>query len=82
MLFTPPPNNLYQLIKNILNQIQAVTNETTNITCKLKSTVITAFKNINSLYKGSVSDAIHQNHPDIVFYSSIDILKLLQSQAI
>ena len=26
------------------NQIQVVTNETTNITCKLKFTVITAFK--------------------------------------
>lgn len=57
------------------NQIQVVTNEIINITCKLKFTVITEFKNINSLYKGSVLDAILQNNLVIVFsphkYTSI-----------
>jgi hypothetical protein len=60
--------------------MQVVTNETTNITYKLRFTAITALKKTNSLYRESVLYAIHQNHPDIVFYSSTKMLQLLQSQ--
>lgn len=72
-----PPTQFISINWEYFNQIQVVTNEITNITCKLKFTVITAFKNINSLYKGNVLDAIHQNHPDIVFYSSTNILSII-----
>lgn len=64
--FILPPKQFISINQKHFNQIQVVTNEITIITCKLKFTAITAFKNINSLYKGSVLDAIHQNDPVIV----------------